>query len=337
MRLRSILRWGLVLVASATSSFGQAPDCRLVERIGRRPPRRPRPSFHSGRKAFPGCSCHCGAGGRSGRQGEQRPHAVAHGVPGSRGRDKNGTAVIVCPGGAYRRLAIDKEGTDVAVLAQLARRFGVRLEVPDAGVRSSGAAARRAPRGPAPAVSGVALERCARSDRRHGILGRRPSGGVGGHAVRFAPEGRTGAALDRVSARPDFLVLVYPVISMNPHLTRMRDPRRACSVPHRLAVAPRQRVDEPAGDAADATGLPRPRRHRHGRAAREQRAVLQRASTRGRAHRTPRLPGGRHGFGLEPNHGPISTWPTRCAEWLAVRGLLARAAGPAASARASPA
>jgi acetyl esterase/lipase len=30
-------------------------------------------------------------------------------------RQNTGTAVIVCPGGAYRRLAIDKEGTDVAI------------------------------------------------------------------------------------------------------------------------------------------------------------------------------------------------------------------------------
>jgi dipeptidyl aminopeptidase/acylaminoacyl peptidase len=37
---------------------------------------------------------------------------------------------------------------------------------------------------------------------------------------------------------------------------------------------------------------------------------------------------GAHGVGLEPNHGPISDWPKRCAEWLAVRGLLARGPRP---------
>ena len=31
---------------------------------------------------------------------------------------------------------------------------------------------------------------------------------------------------------------------------------------------------------------------------------------------------GAHGIGLEPNHGPISAWPARCAEWMAGRGLL---------------
>jgi dipeptidyl aminopeptidase/acylaminoacyl peptidase len=31
---------------------------------------------------------------------------------------------------------------------------------------------------------------------------------------------------------------------------------------------------------------------------------------------------GAHGVGLEPNHGPISDWPKRCAEWLAARGVI---------------
>ena len=53
-----------------------------------------------------------------------------------------------------------------------------------------------------------------------GMLG----GSAGGHLTACAgtmfdaPEGRTGAALDAVSARPDFKVLVFPVITMlNPH------------------------------------------------------------------------------------------------------------------------
>jgi fermentation-respiration switch protein FrsA (DUF1100 family) len=37
---------------------------------------------------------------------------------------------------------------------------------------------------------------------------------------------------------------------------------------------------------------------------------------------------GAHGVGLEPNHGPVSEWPKRCAEWLGVRGLLARGPRP---------
>jgi acetyl esterase/lipase len=31
---------------------------------------------------------------------------------------------------------------------------------------------------------------------------------------------------------------------------------------------------------------------------------------------------GAHGIGLEPNHGPMSDWPARCAEWMAARGLI---------------
>ena len=31
---------------------------------------------------------------------------------------------------------------------------------------------------------------------------------------------------------------------------------------------------------------------------------------------------GRHGFGLGKNFGPVSTWPTRCQDWMKNRGLL---------------
>jgi dipeptidyl aminopeptidase/acylaminoacyl peptidase len=31
---------------------------------------------------------------------------------------------------------------------------------------------------------------------------------------------------------------------------------------------------------------------------------------------------GPHGFGLGQNHGPVSTWPERCADWMRGPGLL---------------
>ena len=31
---------------------------------------------------------------------------------------------------------------------------------------------------------------------------------------------------------------------------------------------------------------------------------------------------GRHGFGLGEKFGPVSTWPTRCQDWMKNRGLL---------------
>jgi acetyl esterase/lipase len=51
---------------------------------------------------------------------------------------------------------------------------------------------------------------------RIGVMG----SSAGGHLAASAgtlfdhPLGRTGAALDKVSARPDFLMLMYPVITM---------------------------------------------------------------------------------------------------------------------------
>ena len=50
-----------------------------------------------------------------------------------------------------------------------------------------------------------------------GMLGGSASGHLTASAGTLfdAPEGRTGSALDRTSARPDFLVLIFPVITMH--------------------------------------------------------------------------------------------------------------------------
>ena len=44
--------------------------------------------------------------------------------------ERSQTAVIICPGGGYGHLAMDHEGTTNCRVVQLARRYGVRAEVP---------------------------------------------------------------------------------------------------------------------------------------------------------------------------------------------------------------
>lgn len=241
-------------------------------------------------------------------------------------RQNTGTAVIVCPGGAYRRLAIDKEGTSVAVWLN---GLGVSAFVLKYRMQEYGH--------PAPLRDVLRAVRLLRSQAarwkiapdRIGVMGFSAGGHLASSAGTLfdAPEGRTGADLDRVSARPDFLVLVYPVISMSaPHV-------HSGSRQSLLgADAPQSLVDHLSTNLQVTKDTP-PTFLVHGgtdTSVPPENSVLfysalRRAGVPAELHLYQE---GAHGVGLEPNHGPISEWPKRCAEWLAVRGLLTRGSRP---------
>ena len=129
-----------------------------------------------------------------------------------------GTAVIICPGGAYLRLSIENEGS---LIAQRLNKVGVTAFVLHYRMVEYGH--------PAPMRDVLRAIRLVRSraaefglkSDRIGVVG----SSAGGHLAATAatlfndPEGQTGAALDATSARPDFAVLLYPVITMKESLT----------------------------------------------------------------------------------------------------------------------
>ncbi|MES2583013.1 MAG: alpha/beta hydrolase [Pseudomonadota bacterium] len=124
----------------------------------------------------------------------------------------NGTAVIIFPGGAYARLALDKEGFDTA------RWLNTR------GVTAFVAKYRLAEYGfPAPLLDGLRAVRTVRKNatqwklnpNRIGVMGF----SAGGHlaasvTTRFDFVGDAQDPLGHVSARPDFSVLGYAVITL---------------------------------------------------------------------------------------------------------------------------
>ena len=125
----------------------------------------------------------------------------------------NGTAIIVCPGGGYTHLSMQREG---AAMAEWLRGLGITAFVLKYRLEDYGH--------PAPLQDALRAIRLVRSRAKEfgvdpdriGALGC----SAGGHLAASAgtlydlPAGRTGAPLDSVSGRPDFLVLLYPVITM---------------------------------------------------------------------------------------------------------------------------
>ena len=132
------------------------------------------------------------------------------------GEKANGTAVIICPGGGYSALAIDHEG------AQLAKWFNglgvtafvLKYRLPDSSIMEK--------KSVGPMQDG---QRAIRIVRRHakewginpekiGIMGFSAGGHLASTLSTHFNE-KVYEVEDSTSARPDFSLLIYPVISMD--------------------------------------------------------------------------------------------------------------------------
>jgi acetyl esterase/lipase len=131
----------------------------------------------------------------------------------------NGTAVIVCPGGGYHHLAMTHEGTDVA---RWLNGLGVAAFVLKYRLPSDETMTDRSVGPLQDAQRAIQLVRQRAADwgvdtGRVGILGF----SAGGHLASTAATHFLQTTIDnsgRVSLRPDFLILLYPVISFSDSL-----------------------------------------------------------------------------------------------------------------------
>jgi len=127
--------------------------------------------------------------------------------------DPNGAAVIICPGGGYGGLVTGPEGTGIARWLNEHRITGIVLEY-------------RLPRGNSalPLLDAQRALRLARAKahdwgihpNRIGIMGFSAGGHLASTAATHFDDGNPQAAdpVDRFGCRPDFAVLIYPVISL---------------------------------------------------------------------------------------------------------------------------
>jgi acetyl esterase/lipase len=133
----------------------------------------------------------------------------------------NGAAVIICPGGGYHILAFDKEGTLVA--EEFAKRgytaavLKYRLPNDTLQVDRSMAPlqdAQQAIRQLRSKASGWQLNR-----RKIGIMGFSAGGHLASTATTHFTFNADAGNKDTTSVRPDFAILIYPVISFDSTIT----------------------------------------------------------------------------------------------------------------------
>lgn len=133
----------------------------------------------------------------------------------------NGQAVVICPGGGYSILAFDKEGTRVA---EELNKWGVtavvlKSRLPDDSLQQD--------RSLAPLQDAQEAIRYVRRHakdwgidaRKIGIMGFSAGGHLASTAVTHFNFKADAATTDSTSCRPDFAILIYPVISFDSTIT----------------------------------------------------------------------------------------------------------------------
>lgn len=232
----------------------------------------------------------------------------------------NGSAVVLCSGGGYVRIAVNPRGDSST---RLLNRLGITVFALKYRLSDYGH--------PAPLQDVLRAVRTVRSraaefdvdPARIGVMGTSAGGHLSACAATLWDHaaGKTGAALDAVSARPDFAVLVYPVITMAQPFAHAgsRDALLgkppATDVAELLSVEKQVRKDTPPVFIA-ATMADRVVPVENALAFYQ---ALVKAGVPSELHVYPQ---GDHGNSLDPRHGPTATWPARLEDWLRFQKLL---------------
>ena len=231
-----------------------------------------------------------------------------------------GTGVVVCPGGGYVHLAFDHEGVKVAEWLNtlgvaafvLKYRLGPRYHYP-----AQFEDAQRAMR----IVRSRAKEFGIAADRI-GIMGFSAGGHLASTVGTHLEAGDPNAAdpLDRLSSRPDFMILGYPVITMLPPyahegsrhylLGDNPSPELVKKLSNELQVAP-QTPPTFLFLTDDDNVVPSENSVMFYQA-------LHKAHVPAEIHIFQHGP---HGFGLATGNPQLSIWPTLLQNWLKLRGL----------------
>ncbi len=135
----------------------------------------------------------------------------------------NGKAVIICPGGGYAKTAFDKEGTRVAesLNRDSISAFVLKYRIPQdfTNVNKSLAPLQDAQQ----AIRFVRknAKKYSINPEKIGIMGFSAGGHLAASAATHFHHNADYNEPDTTSVRPDFVILIYPVISFSEELTHM--------------------------------------------------------------------------------------------------------------------
>ncbi len=291
MTMRTIAGILLTLLA-AVAALAQTPETRLL---------------------WPG-----GAPGALGGEDADQPSITIYLPAADRA---SGAAVVVCPGGGYQHLAMDHEGKQIAAWLNtrgiaafvLKYRLGPRyhhpIELGDARralrtVRAQAAAFRVAP-------------------DRIGIWGFSAGGHLASTLGTHFDAGDPDAAdpIERAGCRPDFMILAYPVISLDSQYTHQGSLRNL------LGDNPDPKLVESLSNEKQVTAQTPPTflfLTDGDKVVPPENGVLfylalRKAGVPAEMHIYER---GNHGVGLAQKDPVLSTWPDRLADWLKNRGAI---------------
>ncbi len=227
--------------------------------------------------------------------------------------------VIVCPGGGYARLAIEHEGVAVARWLNSigVNAFLLKYRLKEYGYPAPFQDVLQAIRTVREEAEMYAVERS-----RIGVLGFSAGGHLAGMAATLwdsgeAVRGDTGA----VSARPDFAVMVYPVVTLQDPDTH-RGSRR-----NLLGEHPDEALVTALSLENQVTARTPPVFLLHGASdtavsARNSLLFADALREQGIPFALHIFPEGPHGFGMTPLDSPVDVWTTLLADWLEEREIL---------------
>jgi acetyl esterase/lipase len=230
-----------------------------------------------------------------------------------------GQAVVICPGGGYRILAYDKEGTDIAKwlnskgIAAVVLKY--RLPISKSNIiphKSPLLDAKRALR-----VTRYYAEKWHIKKDKIGIMGFSAGGHLAATLGAHFDEGKPDAddPIEAMSARPDFMILIYPVMTFS-HSFMHKGSRDAL-----LGEKPDPALVEFYSNELHVQTNTPPTFMVH--AGDDQAVPVENSllfyhalKEKGISAELHIYPEGGHGFALALDKGYLATWPDRCIDWL---------------------
>lgn len=238
-------------------------------------------------------------------------------------KSAGGEAIIICPGGGYARLAYDWEGEEVAKYWSSKGVAGIVLKY-----RLPSSVSQIEPH-KTPLLDAQRAMRLVRYHAKEwninpdkiGIMGFSAGGHLASSLSTHFDYGNPSAddPVERISCRPDFSILIYPVISFTSE-TQHKGSRRAIAgdvekLMEYYSSELQVKKDTPPAfliHASDDKGVPVDNSISYYMA-------LQKNNIPAEMHIYPY---GGHGFSLAIGKGYLSSWPDRCHDWLKNMGTV---------------